>query len=106
MHCPRCGTSATPGQQFCRACGLSLEKVAEILSEEIAHQPHTPTEAQQLRERQKRVENWAGIRFWSQPTASPNAPPHFSKARRSLPAILTGNGKTLSNFPRLAAKIV
>jgi uncharacterized OB-fold protein len=38
MHCPRCGTNATPGQQFCRGCGLSLEKVAEILGEEIAIQ--------------------------------------------------------------------
>jgi len=62
MHCPRCGTSSTPGQQFCRACGLGLEKVAELLGEEISVQPATATSARaQLRARQQRFENLAGI---------------------------------------------
>src|SRR6267378_2314697 len=62
MHCPRCGTNATSGQQFCRACGLNLEKVAEILGEEVAVQVSTdPNQITALRERQKKFENWAGI---------------------------------------------
>ena len=62
MHCPRCGTNATPGQQFCRACGLNLEKVAEILGEELAVQSTTDSnQIAALRERQKKFENWAGI---------------------------------------------
>lgn len=62
MHCPRCGTNATPGQQFCRACGLNLEKVAEILGEEVAVQSAAdPNQVAALRERQKKFENWAGI---------------------------------------------
>jgi hypothetical protein len=52
MHCP----------QFCRGCGLSLVKVAEILGEEIAIQSSSPAhEAARLRERQQKFEKWAGI---------------------------------------------
>ena len=61
MHCPRCGTTATSNQQFCRGCGLSLEKIAEILGEEVAVQSSPPNEIAALRERQKKFENWAGI---------------------------------------------
>lgn len=62
MHCPRCGTNATSGQQFCRTCGLGLEKVAAILGDELAIESTSPaSEAARLRERQKKFENWAGI---------------------------------------------
>lgn len=61
MHCPRCGTIATANQQFCRGCGLNLEKVAEILGEAVAVQSSPPNEARLLRERQKKFENLAGI---------------------------------------------
>jgi zinc ribbon protein len=62
MHCPRCGTNATSRQQFCRSCGLSLDKVAELLGEELAIQSSSPvSEAARLRERQQKFENWAGI---------------------------------------------
>ena len=62
MHCPRCGTSATSGQQFCRACGLSLEKVAELLGDELAiESSSTASEAARLRERQQKFEKLAGI---------------------------------------------
>jgi len=62
MHCPRCGTVAIPNQQFCRACGLSLEKVAELLGEEVAIQSSNLTsERDVLRLRQQRFEHWAGI---------------------------------------------
>src|SRR5262245_47009208 len=33
MHCPNCGTEAPAGQKFCRACGLSLERFAQLLAE-------------------------------------------------------------------------
>ena len=33
MHCPNCGTEASAGQKFCRACGLSLESIAQLLAE-------------------------------------------------------------------------
>jgi hypothetical protein len=33
MHCPSCGTEAPAGQKFCRACGLSLERFAQLLAE-------------------------------------------------------------------------
>jgi hypothetical protein len=33
MHCPNCGTEASSGQKFCRACGLSLERFAQLLVE-------------------------------------------------------------------------
>jgi hypothetical protein len=33
MHCPSCGTEAPVGQKFCRACGLSLDRFAELLAE-------------------------------------------------------------------------
>ena len=62
MHCPRCGTNATSGQQFCRACGFSLEKVAELLGDELAiESPSLTSEAARLRERQQKFENLAGI---------------------------------------------
>jgi hypothetical protein len=32
MHCPDCGTRATANQKFCRSCGFSLEKVAQLLA--------------------------------------------------------------------------
>jgi hypothetical protein len=61
MHCPRCGTIATASQQFCRGCGLSLEKVAELLGEEVVVKSSSPNQIAALRERQKKFENLAGI---------------------------------------------
>jgi zinc ribbon protein len=33
MHCPNCGAEASAKQKFCRACGLSLERFAQLLEE-------------------------------------------------------------------------
>lgn len=35
MYCPNCGTKTSPDQNFCRACGLGLEKIALSLSEQL-----------------------------------------------------------------------
>jgi len=60
MHCPRCGTVAGAGQQFCRSCGLNLEKVAELVGESSAVE--TPgIESLRLKELQRKHENWGGI---------------------------------------------
>ena len=61
MHCPRCGNSATVGQQFCRSCGLSLDKVAELLGKELPLEPLRASEIARLRERQRKFQEWGGI---------------------------------------------
>jgi uncharacterized membrane protein YuzA (DUF378 family) len=35
MYCPNCGTKTSEDQNFCRACGLGLEKIALSLSEQM-----------------------------------------------------------------------
>lgn len=35
MYCPNCGTKTSSDQNFCRACGLGLEKVAASLFEQM-----------------------------------------------------------------------
>ena len=32
MHCPNCGKQASDAQQFCRACGMSLETVGKLVA--------------------------------------------------------------------------
>ena len=62
MHCPRCGTNATVGQQFCRSCGLNLEKVAELLGNEpVIERSSSIDERVRLRERQQKFQKWGGI---------------------------------------------
>ena len=60
MHCPRCGTNATIGQQFCRSCGLNLEKVSELLGAEVELSSSSDEHAR-LRERQRKFEQWGRI---------------------------------------------
>lgn len=35
MYCPNCGTKTATDQNFCRACGLGLEKIAVTLNEQL-----------------------------------------------------------------------
>lgn len=35
MYCPSCGKTTSVEQKFCRFCGLSLEKVAQSLAEQL-----------------------------------------------------------------------
>ena len=60
MHCPRCGTSAGEGQQFCRTCGLNLEKVAELVAESSPAETRG-VESLRLKELQRKHESWGGI---------------------------------------------
>lgn len=59
MHCPRCGTDALVGQQFCRSCGFNLERVAELLTEQLVATSDTRIDHARLR--QRRIEHWASI---------------------------------------------
>jgi zinc-ribbon domain len=36
MHCPNCGTKASIGQKFCRACGFGLERVEQLIDDQRA----------------------------------------------------------------------
>ena len=52
MYCPNCGQATSTEQKFCRSCGLSLEKAAQSLVEQL---PAVELN-RHLRERQRRVE--------------------------------------------------
>ena len=39
MYCPNCGTKTSIDQNFCRACGLGLEKIAHSLTEQLPTRP-------------------------------------------------------------------
>ncbi|HYH86526.1 MAG TPA: zinc ribbon domain-containing protein [Pyrinomonadaceae bacterium] len=54
MHCPNCGTKTSTEQKFCRACGLSLDELARMLTEQL------PEARARLLERQQKVERWLG----------------------------------------------
>jgi hypothetical protein len=52
MYCPNCGQATSIEQKFCRSCGLSLEKAAQSVVEQL---PAVELN-KHLRERQRRVE--------------------------------------------------
>lgn len=52
MYCPNCGQATSTEQKFCRSCGLSLEKTAQSVVEQL---PAVELN-KHLRERQRRVE--------------------------------------------------
>lgn len=64
MHCPNCGTKAAEEQQFCRVCGFSLEKVSQLLAEQLsASPPNQPLSESRARllQRQHKIERWLFI---------------------------------------------
>ena len=60
MHCPSCGKPATTDQQFCRACGMSLETISKL----VAQHAGTPIADEKLERREaerlmvRRMFNW------------------------------------------------
>lgn len=59
MFCPNCGTKTEAGQKYCRACGLSVEKLAGLISEQLpagALERSTPEEVARLLRRKRGVE--------------------------------------------------
>jgi hypothetical protein len=51
MYCPNCGNTNAEGQNFCRSCGLGLEKIAQSLTEQL---PNVAVKS--LQERGERLE--------------------------------------------------
>jgi uncharacterized membrane protein YvbJ len=49
MYCPNCGTKTSIDQKFCRSCGLSLEKTALSLSEQLPAKVDQGLQAQKER---------------------------------------------------------
>jgi len=63
MHCPSCGTEAPVGQKFCRACGLSLDRFAQLLAELL---PDKEDEnVAQARRRLSQLEKLVRIAGWT-----------------------------------------
>jgi hypothetical protein len=68
MHCPSCGAEAQLTQKFCRCCGLSLEKVPQLVAEQLSGSEEiiTGEAAEKLHQRQRQIEHWlsrAGLGF-------------------------------------------
>ena len=63
MHCPGCGTEAPVTQKFCRSCGFSLEKVPQLVAEQLSKSEETLDSAvtEKLQQRQKKIERWLSI---------------------------------------------
>jgi uncharacterized membrane protein len=61
MHCPDCGTKASAGQKFCRACGFSLEEVEQLIADQKAAATEQTTVAtgRLSDDRLRRLEKWA-----------------------------------------------
>ena len=51
MYCPNCGKTNAEDQNFCRSCGLGLEKIAQSLTEQLP-----AVAVQSLQERKERLE--------------------------------------------------
>ena len=51
MYCPNCGNKNSEGQNFCRSCGLGLEKIAQSLTEQL---PNVAVKS--LQERREKLE--------------------------------------------------
>jgi hypothetical protein len=49
MFCPNCGTKTSIDQNFCRACGLGLDKIALSLNEQLPVKPNRSLQEQKER---------------------------------------------------------
>jgi hypothetical protein len=57
MHCPNCGAEASKEQNFCRACGFGLEKVAQLIAER-ASDKHFGSAFDSSKKRSKGLSHW------------------------------------------------
>jgi len=63
MHCPNCGAESSAKQKFCRACGLSLDRFAQLLAELL---PDGEDEnVARARRRLRQLEKAAKIAGWT-----------------------------------------
>jgi hypothetical protein len=58
MHCPGCGTEASVTQRFCRTCGFSLEKIPQLVAEQLSESEEILTSegVEKLQKRQQKIE--------------------------------------------------
>jgi predicted nucleic acid-binding Zn ribbon protein len=63
MHCPGCGTEAPVTQKFCRSCGFSLEKVPQLVAEQLSESEEIliSAAAEKLQKKQQKIERWLSI---------------------------------------------
>jgi ribosomal protein L37E len=60
MHCPNCGSKASIGQNFCRACGFGLEKVEQLIADQKAATEQTTVATGRLSDDWlRKFEKWA-----------------------------------------------
>ena len=64
MHCPNCGHTSSSEQKFCRACGMSLEKVVQLLSE-LSPAVRQETALGKREERLRRAAERAGVALFA-----------------------------------------
>lgn len=61
MHCPNCGKPAEIEQQFCRACGMSLESVGKLVAQHASSPIETQKKIDKAEREQaivRRMVNW------------------------------------------------
>ena len=63
MHCPGCGTEAPVTQKFCRSCGFCLEKVPDLVAEQLSESKEilTSEAAEKLQKRQQKIDRALSI---------------------------------------------
>ena len=63
MHCPGCGAEAPVTQKFCRSCGFSLEKVPQLVAEQLSEAEEIlgSAAAEKLQKRQQKIDRWLSI---------------------------------------------
>lgn len=63
MYCPKCATLQSDDQKFCRACGLNLEIIAEIITDESNAGKFNAVSGAKAwhKKRKNRLENLGGL---------------------------------------------
>jgi predicted lipid-binding transport protein (Tim44 family) len=64
MYCPNCGTQTSADHNFCRACGLSLQMVSQVLAGRVpAAEPGKDVKemAEHIQNRRRKMMRWGFI---------------------------------------------